>query len=350
MVWGIWGHRGEAVLPGREARAAASLPAGLDPVAATFARVGAVALNAVLAADVHLGEIVAVFGQGVLGLLATRLAQLSGARVVAVDTRAGPPGEGRRSTAPRATVDAARGQASGAELRRLTDGRGADVAIEISGSYPALHEAIRAVAVDGRVVAAGFYQGDGVGLRLGDEFHHNRVQIVSSQIGGVPPGVAGRWNQARLNQHVPPARPRPPGRPGRAGLPRHPGGRGGGGVPHARPPSRRGTPGGVEVLMIKISCQEQLLPGDDVCRTKWEFAARAGYDGDRAARPRRLRVRATGCPSCARPPRDGVPMPSVCVDMLHFIGAFDADLRRDAIAQLNSQLSVIADAGRRRGR
>jgi hypothetical protein len=29
------------------------------------------------------------------------------------------------------------------------------------------------VAVNGRVVAAGFYQGDGAGLRLGDEFHHN---------------------------------------------------------------------------------------------------------------------------------------------------------------------------------
>jgi threonine dehydrogenase-like Zn-dependent dehydrogenase len=74
------------------------------------------------------------------------------------------------------------------------------VAIEISGSHAALHDAIRSVAVDGRVVAAGFYQGDGVGLRLGDEFHHNRVRLISSQIGGVPPAVAGRWDQTRLNQ------------------------------------------------------------------------------------------------------------------------------------------------------
>ena len=197
MVWGIWGHREEAVLPA-DRFVGCVLPEGLDPVAATFARVGAVALNAVLAADVHLGETVAVFGQGVLGLLVTRLAQLSGARVIAVDTV---PGRLEKATefGAAATVDAAAGGV-GAELRRLTDNRGADVAIEISGSYRALHDAIRAVAVDGRVVAAGFYQGDGVGLRLGDEFHHNRVQIVSSQIGGVPPGVAGRWNQARLNQ------------------------------------------------------------------------------------------------------------------------------------------------------
>jgi 2-desacetyl-2-hydroxyethyl bacteriochlorophyllide A dehydrogenase len=197
QVWGIWGHRGEAVLPAEKLRGCA-VPDGLDPVAATFARVGAVALNAVLAADVHLGETVAVFGQGVLGLLATRLVQLSGGTVVAVDAVPGRLEKAMEYGAS-AVIDARDGTV-GPQLRRLTDGRGADVAIEISGSYHALHDAIRAVAVDGRVVAAGFYQGDGVGLRLGDEFHHNRVRLVSSQIGGVPPAVAGRWNQTRLNQ------------------------------------------------------------------------------------------------------------------------------------------------------
>jgi 2-desacetyl-2-hydroxyethyl bacteriochlorophyllide A dehydrogenase len=197
QVWGIWGHRGEAVLPVDRLRGCV-LPDGLDPVAATFARVGAVALNAVLAADIHLGEVVAVFGQGVLGLLTTRLVRLSGASVVAVDTVPARLDKAREYGAA-AIVDAG-AAAVGPQLRLLTDGRGADVAIEISGSYRALHDAIRSVTVDGRVVAAGFYQGDGVGLRLGDEFHHNRVRLVSSQIGGVPPAVAGRWNQTRLNR------------------------------------------------------------------------------------------------------------------------------------------------------
>jgi len=197
QVWGIWGHRGEAVLPLEKVRGCV-VPDGLDPVAATFARVGAVALNGVLAADLHLTEVVAIFGQGVLGLLATRLAQLSGASVVAVDTLPARL-ERAREYGAAYTVDA--GSLDVARtVRELTAGRGADVAIEISGHYPALHDAIRSVAVDGRVVASGFYQGDGVGLRLGDEFHHNRVRLVSSQIGGVPPELAGRWNQARLNQ------------------------------------------------------------------------------------------------------------------------------------------------------
>lgn len=195
-VWGMWGHRGEAVLPAMMLTGRV-LPADMDPLAATFARVGAVALNAVLAADLHLTETVAVFGQGVIGLLTTRLAHLSGARVAAVDVLARRLKHAEQYGASillnPATVDCA------LELRRLTGNRGVDVAIEISGSLTALHEAIRSVGAGGRTVAAGFYQGDAVGLRLGEEFHHNRVQLVSSQIGGPPPGLAGRWDHDRLH-------------------------------------------------------------------------------------------------------------------------------------------------------
>ena len=33
-------------------------------------------------------------------------------------------------------------------------------------------------------------QGDGAGLRLGEEFHHNRVPVICSQISGVAPVAA----------------------------------------------------------------------------------------------------------------------------------------------------------------
>ncbi|MEV6654055.1 zinc-binding alcohol dehydrogenase [Streptomyces sp. NPDC051219] len=197
MVWGIWGHRSEGIVPA-ERMIGHVLPAGLEPLAGAFARVGAIAYNAVLASDIHVGEDVAVFGQGVIGLLTTRLAQLNGARVTAVDAL-----DSRLTTARAygaATTLNARTDAVAERIREATDGRGADVAIEISGVYPALHEALRSVTVGGRVVASGFYQGDGAGLRLGDEFHHNRVQLICSQIGGVPPQLAGRWSVERLQQ------------------------------------------------------------------------------------------------------------------------------------------------------
>ncbi|MFC8828975.1 zinc-binding alcohol dehydrogenase [Streptomyces sp. NPDC057137] len=197
LVWGIWGHRSEGIVP-VERMIGHTLPDGLDPLAGAFARVGAIAYNAVLAADIHVGEDVAVFGQGVIGLLTTRLAQLNGARVTAVDTLDGRLATARAYGASR-TLNALTDTVA-ESVREATDGRGADVAIEISGAYPALHEALRSVTVGGRVVASGFYQGDGAGLRLGDEFHHNRVQLISSQIGGVPPQLAGRWTVERLQR------------------------------------------------------------------------------------------------------------------------------------------------------
>ena len=40
-------------------------------------------------------------------------------------------------------------------------------------------------------------------------------------------------------------------------------------------------------------------------------------------------------------------MPTVCVEMRHFVGDFDADKRADALAQMKSQLSVMAEIGGR---
>jgi 2-desacetyl-2-hydroxyethyl bacteriochlorophyllide A dehydrogenase len=196
LVYGIWGHRSEAVVPAA-AVAGRTLAAGQDPLHGTFARVGAIALNAVLAADVSLGDRVAVFGQGVIGLLATRLATLSGAEVVAVD------GFESRLAAAREfgaayVVPADHPDGAGAAVRELTGWTGVDAAIEVSGSYRALHEATRCVVVEGTVVASGFYQGGAEHLRLGEEFHHNRVRIVASQISGTPVALGSRWDQRRL--------------------------------------------------------------------------------------------------------------------------------------------------------
>jgi sugar phosphate isomerase/epimerase len=94
---------------------------------------------------------------------------------------------------------------------------------------------------------------------------------------------------------------------------------------------------------MKLSCQEQLLPGDNL-EAKFEFAVGAGFagielrargDGQFAARLPELRAAA----------RAGVVMPTVCPDTDHFIGDFDPGKRRDAVAQLRSQLSVIAELG-----
>ncbi len=199
VVYGTWGHRSTKVVD-EEWAIARRLPSGADPIIGVFSRIGAIALNAVLDADVHVGEHVAVFGQGVPGLIASQLARLNGATVVAVD------GIARRLELAEkfgaAHVVDFTEQNPAQEIKGLTEARGADVSIEFSGSYPALHEAIRSTAYNSKVVSAGFFQGDGAGLFLGEEFHHNRIRVVCSQISGLSPALDHRWSVERLERTV----------------------------------------------------------------------------------------------------------------------------------------------------
>ena len=195
VVWGAWGHRTATVRPASYARARL-LPDGSRPVVGIFGLIGAVALNAVLDADIHVGEDVVVFGAGVPGQITAQLARLNGARVTVVDLI-----PARRELARHLGAHAALDPTSqdvAEEVRAATGNRGADVVIEMSGNYHALQEAVRTAAYSSRVVAAGFFQGAGVALQLGDEFHHNRITIVGSQIFGVAPHLQHRWDELRM--------------------------------------------------------------------------------------------------------------------------------------------------------
>jgi len=195
-VYGTWGHRTSHVATAEYARARILAPQ-VDPVLGIFSRIGAIALNSILDAQINLGETVAVFGMGVVGQLVAQLARLSGAQVVAVDLI-----DARLELAHRlgAHVAVNGGAQSPAEaIKELTGGRGADVCIEASGSTAALNEAIRACAYSAKVVAMGFFQGEARALLLGEEFHHNRINIVCSQISGVGPELKYRWDALRLS-------------------------------------------------------------------------------------------------------------------------------------------------------
>ena len=197
VIWGTWRHRTEHVAP-EDWAAVRILAEGVDPKLGIFSQIGAIALNAVIDAGIRLGEYVAVFGQGVPGLMVTQLARLNGATVIAVD-RLPSRLDHARALGAAHVLDASQGDVA-ARIKEITGGRGADVSIEITGAWPALHEAIRSTAYNSRVVACGFFQGEGRGLRLGEEFHHNRINLVCSQIGGVNPSLDHRWDRARLDR------------------------------------------------------------------------------------------------------------------------------------------------------
>lgn len=176
------------------------LPSGLDPHVGLFYANLETAINIVHDSPLKLGETAVVFGQGVVGLLVTRLLRLAGAAsVVTVD-----PLKERRELSMElgAGESVEPGEMAQESVARMSGGRGADVAIEVSGRGEALQAAIEAVAAEGTVVAASWYGSKKVGLDLGDHFHRGRVRIRSSQVGSISPELRARWDRRRRSNLV----------------------------------------------------------------------------------------------------------------------------------------------------
>ncbi|HBY98437.1 MAG TPA: oxidoreductase [Chloroflexi bacterium] len=200
LIYGAWGHRTHHITDEEYVRGRI-LPAGLEPILGIFSHIGAVALNGVHDAAIRIGETVAIFGLGVPGQIVAQLAKGSGVAVIGVDLLEARLAKARETGAIDVAINPAEGNTA-ERIKALTGGRGADVSFEVSGSTVALHQAIRATAYSGKVVALGFYQGDASGLFLGEEFHHNRITVVGSQISGINPELTYRWNRLRLAQTV----------------------------------------------------------------------------------------------------------------------------------------------------
>jgi threonine dehydrogenase-like Zn-dependent dehydrogenase len=125
-------------------------------------------------ANVRVGDSVAVFAQGPIGLCATIGARLRGAGLVIgvdplADRRAIAHQFGASKTLDPTACDVV------AEIKRLTDGRGVDVAIEALGRQETFEAALRAVRPGGVLSSLGVYSGklvapyDALYAGLGDQ-------------------------------------------------------------------------------------------------------------------------------------------------------------------------------------
>jgi hypothetical protein len=142
---------------------------------------------------------VSVHGLGAIGLLTVQMCRLDGIQnVIGVD-----PDRGRRKLAldfgATHVLDPSAERSVALAVRDMNDGNGVDVAIDVSGSDRGLQGALAAAGLGANVVAAGFYQGGAGNLRLGEEFHHNRLSIIASIGGwGAPNRHAPLWNRRRV--------------------------------------------------------------------------------------------------------------------------------------------------------
>jgi len=157
------------------------------------------ALGGVRDGKVRVGDRVAVFGLGAIGLMAVQIARVSGAiQVIAVD-----PVAGRREVARRLganlTIDPV-AEDAGKRVKEATGGRGADACLEYSGSRDGLQHAVRGVAYGGNVVCGAFPPPYGAGLDLGAEAHLNVPNLVFSRACSVPDRDHPRWDWDRVRE------------------------------------------------------------------------------------------------------------------------------------------------------
>jgi alcohol dehydrogenase len=110
-------------------------------------------------AGIRIGDTVAVFAQGPIGLCASAGARLSGASlVIGVDRLSGRLDVARRMGVDQ-VIDASRVDAVEA-IMRLTDGRGVDVAIEALGTQATFEACLRVLRPGGTLSSLGVYSSD----------------------------------------------------------------------------------------------------------------------------------------------------------------------------------------------
>jgi 2-desacetyl-2-hydroxyethyl bacteriochlorophyllide A dehydrogenase len=162
------------------------VPDGLAIDDAVFLPNMETAVNFLLDGQPLIGERVAVFGQGIVGLLTTALlAQMPIASLITVDSYS----QRRKAS----VVAGAHASLDPAEQLR----GGCDLCFELSGNPKALDQAIAATGFNGRIVIGSWYGEKRADLNLGGPFHRSRIKLISSQVSTLTPELSGRWTKDR---------------------------------------------------------------------------------------------------------------------------------------------------------
>ena len=153
------------------------------------------ALNLVMDGAPLIGENIAVFGQGIIGLLTTALLSrfpLSG--LITLDPLAH---HRQVSLHLGATHSLDPDSPEVLETLNHLPGGGIDLTFELSGTPDALNLAIQATGFGGRILVGSWYGQKRASLNLGGRFHRNRIRLISSQVSSIAPELSGRWDKAR---------------------------------------------------------------------------------------------------------------------------------------------------------
>jgi len=160
------------------------LPAKVPLKRATLAANMETALNAIWDAGAAPGDQIVVIGAGVVGLLTAFIAtRMAGAEATLVD-----PVPARAPLA----------EALGAKFASPEAAPGnADIVFHTSATAAGLATAIACAGFEAAIVEMSWYGNGPVEIELGGAFHSQRLRLIASQVGHLPPARRARWTHRR---------------------------------------------------------------------------------------------------------------------------------------------------------
>ncbi|MEM6577085.1 MAG: zinc-binding alcohol dehydrogenase [Pseudomonadota bacterium] len=180
-VFALFPHQTRAALP---QEALLPVPEDVPPERAVLAANMETALNILWDSAAGPGDRIAIIGSGMVGALAGYLAaRIPGAEVTLID-----PNPDRAVLASAFACDFA---------APATVPENCDVVIHASATSEGLSTALACAGAEATIVEASWYGADNVIAPLGGAFHSQRLKLVSSQVGALPPNRRPRWTHQR---------------------------------------------------------------------------------------------------------------------------------------------------------
>jgi (R,R)-butanediol dehydrogenase / meso-butanediol dehydrogenase / diacetyl reductase len=176
-VYGVTGNGGHAPYMRAAIETVVHLPEELSfPTGAAISCGTGTAYGALLRLGVSARDTIAIFGQGPVGLSATQLAAAMGARVIAIDVSAERANAAKDFGAVH-VIDASSEDPVEA-IMALTGGKGANKALDTSGSAPGRSAAVRCASKWGSVCFVG--EGGEVTLNVSPDIIRKQLTLVGS--------------------------------------------------------------------------------------------------------------------------------------------------------------------------
>lgn len=170
------GHRSHFLRP---AATLVRVPDDVEQLDASFAHIASFPLLGVRKLKLEIGESAMVIGMGILGLFAAQIARLSGAIPIIVSDMS----PERRELALKLGCDHALTPADGDiadRVKDLTEGKGVDSIVEVTGKSLALQQALECVADQGRISLLGCTRISDTPIDFYQYVHRRGVSLIGA--------------------------------------------------------------------------------------------------------------------------------------------------------------------------